>query len=84
MCHKKEIPQGHKECDTCGGKGEAVFSCCSGEVVSDDIMLCPECYEHLGEEECTVPEEQTEFTDKAPSLQSQAEAHQEAKRYGEN
>lgn len=91
MCHKKEIPQGHKECDTCGGKGEAVFSCCTGEVVSDDLMICPNCYEHLGEEECQdcegngyVPEDQTEFADQAPSLQAQAEAYQDAKKYGEN
>ena len=40
------------KCQTCNGAGEAVFSCCTGEVVNHDIQMCPECYEHLGEEEC--------------------------------
>ena len=55
------------------------------------MMICPNCYEHLGEEECQdcegngyVPEDQTEFTNQAPSLQAKAEAYQDAKKYGEN
>lgn len=87
---KKEIPAGHKECETCNGHGEAVFSCCSGEVVRDDMMMCPTCHEHLGEEECPdcegngyVPEDKEDFTDTAPSLQAQAEAYHEAKKYGD-
>lgn len=90
MCKTKKVPAGHKECETCDGKGEAVFSCCSGEVVTDDMMICPHCYEHLGEEECQdcdgkgyVPEDQEEFTDKAPSLQAQAEAYRDAQKYGD-
>jgi len=39
-------------CETCNGKGEAVFSCCTGDIVDSDIMMCPVCYEHLGEEPC--------------------------------
>ena len=41
-----------KTCETCDGKGEAVISCCTGDVVDIDIMMCPVCYEHLGEETC--------------------------------
>ena len=40
------------ECPTCIGKGEAMFSCCTGEAIFDDSDLCPTCYEHMGEEEC--------------------------------
>lgn len=41
-----------KECEECKGKGYGVWSCCTGELVANDIMLCPTCYEHLGEEDC--------------------------------
>jgi len=78
------------ECETCNGKGEAVFSCCSGEVVDDDMMMCPTCHEHLGEEECQdcegtgkVSEDKDDFTEKAPSMQAAAEAYGEARKYGE-
>lgn len=39
-------------CETCDGKREAVFSCCTGDTITDDYMICPVCKEHLGEEEC--------------------------------
>lgn len=85
----EEFKKEFKECPTCNGKGEAVFSCCTGEVVNDDIQLCPSCHEHLGEEQCQdcegkgyVPEDQKEFTDIAPSLQAQAEAYQDEQKYG--
>jgi hypothetical protein len=39
-------------CETCNGAGEAVISCCTGDVVDNDFMMCPECQEHLGEETC--------------------------------
>ena len=68
------------DCPTCDGKGEAAFSCCTGEVVSDDILMCPDCLEHLGEEKCTdcngtgkIPEDQEDLTGHAPSLQLAAE-----------
>ena len=48
MIHKEH----NHECETCNGKGVAMFSCCTGEVVHSDIDLCPTCYEHLGEEDC--------------------------------
>lgn len=41
-----------KKCRLCNGRGVAVFSCCTGEPVDSDYMICPECDEHLGEEEC--------------------------------
>jgi hypothetical protein len=75
------------ECPTCYGKGEATFSCCTGEVVNDDILMCPCCYEHLGEEECQdcdgtgfIDEEQ-ETTEHAPSLQLAAELRMEEMKY---
>ena len=39
-------------CPTCDGKGEVCISCCTGDVVKGDIKICPECFEHLGEETC--------------------------------
>jgi DnaJ-class molecular chaperone len=77
------------QCETCNGSGEAVFSCCTGEVVHDDIMMCPVCHEHLGEEECPdcegtgEVEEGTLLSPAAPSLQAQAEAMMDAQKYGE-
>ena len=78
------------ECETCGGRGEACFSCCTGELVTDDIQMCPKCHEHLGESECEdcggtgkVPEDKKDFIDHAPSLQRAAEAYEDAKKYGE-
>ena len=40
------------ECEECEGRGEAMFSCCTGEVVDCDWGRCPTCLEALGEEEC--------------------------------
>ena len=78
------------ECETCEGKGEACFSCCTGELVTDDIQMCPRCHEHLGESTCEdcggtgkVPEDKKDFIDHAPSLQRAAEAYADAKKYGE-
>jgi hypothetical protein len=48
------IEEEYKECSACHGKGSGYFSCCSGEIVDEDVAMCPECYEHLGEEECEV------------------------------
>jgi hypothetical protein len=47
----KHLEEQH-ECETCNGKGVAMFSCCTGEVVDEDMGLCPSCYEHLGEDTC--------------------------------
>lgn len=68
------------KCTTCNGSGEAMISCCTGNVVSDDIEMCPVCFEHLGMEDCpdcdgtgSVDETKTEFADKTEGLQAKAE-----------
>lgn len=40
------------ECNECRGIGEACYSCCTGEVITGDILMCPDCHEHLGYEQC--------------------------------
>lgn len=50
----KEIPEGMEECPECNGKGVAVYSCCTGDVIVGDIEMCPKCHEWLGEEECIL------------------------------
>lgn len=64
---KLHIPEGHELCPECEGAKELVYSCCTGDIVSNDIMMCPVCHEHLGEEPCFtcdgkgyVPDEETE------------------------
>lgn len=88
MCNKKEIPAGHKECETCNGKGEVMLSCCTGEVVEDDIAMCPKCHEHLGDETCPdcdgeghVPEEKGDFAEKTYGLGFRAEALRDSMKY---
>jgi hypothetical protein len=49
---KKELEIGQIICPECDGKKELVYSCCTGEAVDNDYMLCPICKEHLGEEPC--------------------------------
>lgn len=39
-------------CPECDGKKQMVYSCCTGEPVDSDYMMCPQCLEHLGEEPC--------------------------------
>lgn len=39
-------------CPECDGAKVRVYSCCTGEHIEDEMMLCPECHEHLGEEDC--------------------------------
>lgn len=76
---KKDIPEGMEECNTCNGEGEAVFSCCGGDVVTGDLMMCPTCHEHLGPEECpdcggegfVKAEDQTNPTKVDPQLQAE-------------
>lgn len=41
-----------EKCPTCNGDGEAVFSCCTNELVDSDYMICPVCHEHLGLDKC--------------------------------
>jgi hypothetical protein len=41
-----------KACELCNGDGEVVLSCCTGDPVDSDFMICPACHEHLGEETC--------------------------------
>lgn len=44
-------------CEHCNGSGIAYFSCCTSESVDPDFPICPECFEHLGEEECICIED---------------------------
>jgi len=39
-------------CEDCNGTGQAVYSCCTGDIIYSDLMMCPHCKEHLGEEDC--------------------------------
>lgn len=85
---KKLIPNGKTICEACEGKGKAVYSCCTGEIVTDDIAICPECKEHLGEEQCEscsgtgfVDDLFDDYPDKAPSLQARAEMITNIKKY---
>jgi hypothetical protein len=41
-----------RECPECEGKGVGYFSCCTGESVNEEYAMCPECFEHLGLEQC--------------------------------
>jgi hypothetical protein len=43
-----------EECPACYGKKVGYFSCCTGDMVDEDTAMCPSCYEHLGEEECSL------------------------------
>ena len=43
-----------KECPDCNGKGKCYVSCCTGDIISSDFPMCPECHEHLGEDECEL------------------------------
>lgn len=62
LCHNgfkvvgatKELPGVYlvEECPICDGKGEAMFSCCTGDRVDEDYGRCPSCKEGLGESEC--------------------------------
>ena len=68
------------KCKTCHGSGQVVISCCTQEVINDDIQMCPKCFEHLGEEDCPdcdgtgeVPEDKTDFTDTILGVQSRSE-----------
>ena len=67
-----------KECPTCRDTGECVTSCCTGDVITDDYVICSVCFEHCGEGECPdcegsgkVPVEQTEF---CPTYDAQLQA----------
>ena len=48
----KATPINSVVCPECEGKKELVYSCCTGEPVDNDLMICPTCKEHLGEEPC--------------------------------
>ena len=43
-----------EECPACYGKKVGYFSCCTGDMVNEDIAMCPSCYEHLGEDDCSL------------------------------
>lgn len=66
-------------CETCNGRKQVFISCCTQEIVDDDIAMCPTCHEHLGEEDCpdcdgtgkAIPNR--ELTEKVSGLGSRAE-----------
>ena len=85
MSKTNETPEGHIVCPTCYGKGEVIYSCCTGEVVDDDLAICPKCHEHLGEETCEdcegegyVSEDKEDFSDKVEGLNSLSERHMDS------
>lgn len=68
------------ECPTCNGEKEVMISCCTQEIIHDDIDRCPECYEGLGDEECPecegtgeVPEDHEQEYEVSSGLQAQGE-----------
>lgn len=50
----KPVTEDRIVCPECDGKKELVYSCCTGEPVDNDLMMCPQCMEHLGEEPCNT------------------------------
>lgn len=50
--HKLPNVEHKQECEVCNGRGEAIFSCCTGDRVDEDYSRCPSCGEGLGESEC--------------------------------
>ena len=54
-CQNNGVPlKMAKTCPECNGEKVMYYSCCSGEPVEDDIKICHECREHLGEEDCNT------------------------------
>jgi DnaJ-class molecular chaperone len=56
-----------------------MVSCCTGEVLTGDYDICPECHEHCGEDTCPdcegtgeVEDEKTDFADTV-DVQAKAE-----------
>jgi hypothetical protein len=43
-----------EECPECEGAKYLFYSCCTGDQVTNDYQLCPQCCEHLGEEDCNT------------------------------
>ena len=56
MKEPKEIPEGQEICPDCDGVGEVCYSCCGGEIITGDILICPSCHEMLGEDTCETCE----------------------------
>lgn len=49
---ESDLKEGQVICPECDGRKEMVYSCCTGDPVFNDEMMCPQCMEHLGEEPC--------------------------------
>ena len=69
-----------RKCPTCRGKNQVMISCCTGQVIEDELGFCPDCKENMGLEECPdcqgigkVPGSKKGFSDKRYGLNSQAE-----------
>lgn len=67
---------------------EVMISCCTEEVIEDDIDLCPKCKEHMGLEPCpdcdgtgVVLIDEKDFAVKRHGLQHEAEMIYEQMKY---
>ena len=52
------------KCKECNGTGEIIWSCCGDNLNGSDILICPTCGEHCGDES-----EECEFCDIANEKQ---------------
>lgn len=43
----------YTKCTDCDGTGIALTSVCCDAKFDNDIRICEECFEHLGDNECT-------------------------------
>lgn len=67
-----------KICPECDGKKVMVYSCCTGDPVYSESMMCPVCHEHLGEEDCFTCEGKGWVKETPADLQKQDLAHEAA------
>ena len=77
-----------RKCPTCNGKKEVMISCCTGQVIEDELSFCPTCKENMRLEDCPdcqgigkVPGSKKNFSDKRYGLNSQAEYLMDQQKY---
>jgi len=47
-----KIESKKETCFLCNGKGQVMLSCCTGDLVDEDIARCPKCKENVAEDTC--------------------------------